>query len=404
MPINKREKQRDCITSYTNCIKYDGPDIPCIGVYNGDYINQIICVIVDKICQLTTPMDISSISTQCLLDQFNIQEPGNKNIATYLQLLIDNDCSLKELIDGINKRIDDLNDTNLALDLKCLSVADAFGNVTYTVQSILQVLINETCTHKLQLSSIGGTIISLQSQIDAIPIYTEPVLSSCVYTAQPLSQAVNLLATNYCTYKNKVGSLVQIDTAIGRQCSNLNVSFIGDANFIQAPTTLADSDNNQWIAICSALNRLTALEACACKVKCEDIKIGFEVAINEDGTGITLHYTSVMGTFIPTGFVDTLSTLTINDEFGHERVYTGLNVVQNGFSPELDITPFNTTKPLTLCLKVTMAGPGLTCVICECRTYFTNDPSCPVCKVCVGSGTGEVVIVYSVNTINNVLV
>lgn len=400
MPINKRTRERTCITSYTDCIKYDGPDIPCIGLYNGDYINQIIAVIADKICKLSQPLDISSLTIQCLLDNFNgLKEPINKSITSYFQLLIDNDCNIKELIDLISERIDGISNTNLVLDLKCLAIPDAFGNTTYSTQSVLQTLINETCSHKLNLISLNGTVVSLQSQINAITPYTEPTLTSCVYTAQPTSQALQLLASNYCTYKVKVGDAGEIDTAISRQCAGLNTLFVANANFIQAPTSLADSDNNQWITICNLLGRVTALEACACKVKCEDVKIGFEVELNDDGDAITLHYTSVMGTFIPTGFTDTGSTLTITDEFGHERKYYNLLVSQNGTSPSLDITPFNTTKPLTLCLEVTLASAGLTCVKCECRTYYLNDPSCPVCKVCVGSGTGEVVLVYETTSI-----
>ena len=70
-----------------------------------------MCVIAEEVCALAKPLDVSTIKIQCLLDHFNtLTTPLAPTVVTYLQLLVTNQCTLKELIDAINARIDGITD------------------------------------------------------------------------------------------------------------------------------------------------------------------------------------------------------------------------------------------------------------------------------------------------------
>ena len=93
--------------------------------------------------------------------------------------------------------------------------------------------------------------------------------------------ALNIIASDYCTYKGILGTLANIQTAIGRQCAGLNTQFASDAKFIQSPTSQAHTINNLWLTVCDLRARLVTLEGCACKITCKDVLVGFSVTFND---------------------------------------------------------------------------------------------------------------------------
>lgn len=380
-----------CITTSVGCIQWDLPAIPCLGIETGDTLDEITFAITKKICELSSPLDLSNVSVQCLVDKLNAVEPLNKTIPTYLQLIIDNECKLSDLITAIQNQIDDIINPSLVLDLKCLNVNDSFGNpLPYTIQTVLQSLITEACNIRNQIAGLNGSITDLQQQIDALPApYTEPLLTSCVYTARPTSTALNLLASDYCTYKTVVGTSSDIQTAIGRQCSSLDEDFVADANFIQSVTNLAQSENNQWVVLCNMYNRIIALEACACKVTCKDIILGFTTTFNDDST-VTLKFTSGSGAYIPTGFTDCGSTITIKNDNGVSTSPISIVIAQEASTIDLDISMFQAGEYLTFNLDAHLCSSSFNCSKCYSKVVRNTSGCCLV----TNNGTDNITIIY----------
>lgn len=387
-------KISECVAMSSSCVEWQGQDIPCLGIKKGDCLTELMTVVVEKVCELAEPMDLSTISLQCIVDKLGFEEPTQKTLLNILQLLVDGECHLKDLIDAIN---DGNSEPPLVLDLGCLAVFDSFGNqLPYTEESVLQQIIVELCAQRSEIAELGGQIGNLQTQIDNLPEpYVEPTLNSCVYTNKPTSQALALLAGDYCDYKTAIGDAPSISAAVSMQHPDFQAYYSAFEGWITSPVTGADMWNNMQIVLGDLFLRTNANEIC-CQGSCEDIKVGFEVETNEDNTRITLIYTEVMGTSIPSGWVDEGSVLTITDTAKRERKYFNLNVGQNTESPELDISGFLVNDELMLCLEVRLRNTTTDelCVKCVCRTFMITDSSCPVCRVAVDGTTGSVTIVY----------
>lgn len=380
--INKKINNKGCVTSFTNCIKYDGQDIPCLGIKNGDYINQVVCTIVDKICEVSQPQDLSTLSITCLIEKFtNISEPLSKTVLSYLQLLVNNQCTLKDLIDAINLRIDGITNKSLILDLKCLGVGD--GSIQYEEQTVLQILINETCAHRLHLTTIDGRIVDLQTQINNIPVYTEPKVSSCLFTNKTTSQAVVLFSNDYCVYKPKVGTISDIDIAISRQCDDLAALFATDSNFTQNPQSLANSVNNLWIAFCNLSDRVKAIETTCCAPSCDKIKLGYIHAFDAETRELSLSFTSGSGTIIPNGFVDCGSEFIIKDCEGNiilatiKTISTLSDVVFN-IPTGYCINNLTISIKTNFCLKDANNNIIMSCKDCYSKTIKIQSECCSI--------------------------
>ena len=383
-----------CTTVYPKCIIWNLPGIKCLGIQTGDTLDEITFAIAKKLCEISQPIDLSTVSAQCLVDKLGATIPLNKTIANYLQLIIDNECKLADLIVAIQNQLNSLN-PSLTLNLRCLTPFDPSGNpLAYNVQSVLQILINEACAIRDAITGLNGAITAVNIRIDNLPTpYTEPsIVNSCLYIgSRPLNQAFTILASDYCTYKTNLGTISDIQTAISRQCSGLNTFFNSNANFIQSPDSLADTINNQWITICNLLSRMTALEACACKFTCNDIQIGFSATFNDDNT-VTLNFTSGAGTFIPAGFIDCGSILTIKNDNGITTLPINVIVSQNGTSIDVDISMFEQGDYLTFDLNSKLCKGDIHCDKCTSRVVRNTSGCCLI----TNTGAASISITYKI--------
>lgn len=404
----KNREEFNCIKSYPQCIQWNLNDIPSLGIVNGDYLDAIIYAIANKLCELADPLDLASLSLQCLVDKLGNTDPVPRTIQNVLQLLIDNECTLKDLIDNLQLQIDTINTTNLILNLKCLAEFDAFGNpLPYTLQSVLQRLITELCTMKDEVIRLGQVVIDLQNQINNIPttVYTLPVVSTCISASRPLDLSSRDIATSLCNLRNATGTEVQLQTAMAFQCSNFNAQFGNITGWNLAPVNLAQSYANMEIAVCDMLNRLVIMETTCCGPTCDKIKIGFGIEFDTDLKEITLNFTSGAGTVIPFGFYDCGSEISIHDEFGTYTYPASTVITQNGSITGINYSGlsgsiFTVSIKTKFCLKDREGNLILTCQDCISKV-FDQTTKCPVCKVCVNGDKvgppGKVEIIYTLN-------
>ena len=369
---NKNIKDFGCVKSFPQCIQWNLGDIEVLGIKNGDYLDEIVWAIACKIKELSDPLDVSSVSIQCILDKLDATEPATKTIQTILQLLIDNECKLKDLIDALQEQLNG-NSATLVLNLRCLAENDAYGNpLPYNEQSVLQMLINELCDLKTTVIYLSGKVIDLQNQIDNLTVYTEPLLTSCLYSNIPLSQSTVILTNDYCGYKTKIGSVSQVNSAIAKQCGTLNTLFSTNPNFIQTPSALAETVNNQWITICNLLDRLSAIEQTCCAPSCDKIKLGFTYSYDYDTKELTLSFTSGSGTFIPSGFVDCGSEFTIKGCNG-DVLLTSIQPIENDADLIFQLPSGVCVNNLTVSIKTKFClSDADNNVIMTCRDCFTK--------------------------------
>ncbi len=271
----KNTENFGCITTYPQCIQWNLGDIPSLGIENGDYMDDLVYAIVEKLCELSDPLDLSEVSIQCLIDKLDNSEPIPRTLQSVLQLLIDNECTLKDLIDNLQSQINDINGDSLVLDLKCLAETDSFGNP----------------------ADLGVTTADLQNQIDELDVtpFELPIINTCISGSKSLELVVGDVATSLCNLRTATGTELQINTAIGNQCSNFNTQFGSITGWNLAPSNLAQSYSNLELAFCNVLNRLIEIEQTCCAPSCDKIKIGFIHSYDFESRDLTLSFTSGSG-------------------------------------------------------------------------------------------------------------
>lgn len=347
----------------TNCVVWNGPSITCLDICHGEVLTDVMWAIADKVCKLANDIDVTEMDISCLLDLCT-SCPGEKTLKNIIQLLLDNQCKLKDLIDAII--VDPVADVELNLNLKCLRVFDEFGNeIPQNLNQTLQSMVNELCKHTDQILVLQTTVIDLQNQIDNIeinPTTSEVNISTCIASIRPTSQQVILVADALCDFKEVVGNDTDIQVAIAQQCPNLNPLFSSNPNWDLSPDSLASSFGNLWIAYCNLLARVTNIEKTCCAPSCDKVKIGFITTFNDNNT-VTLSFTSGSGSSIPAGFEDCGSILTITNQ-NNVTFSLPVPIEQGADSEEIDLSLFQNGDMLTFSFDAKLCSDGLVCQKC----------------------------------------
>lgn len=101
----------------SNEIIWNGPNIPCIQLCKGDTVSEVVYKIASEVCCIIDNLDVSTLSYECIIDKAKTY--GNVDLFLLFQLLLNNDCKIKDLL---NAKIDANDTTELlvdSLDLKC---------------------------------------------------------------------------------------------------------------------------------------------------------------------------------------------------------------------------------------------------------------------------------------------
>lgn len=378
----------------TGQITWTGPAITCLGICKGDKLNKVMTLIASKVCELAAPMDLSALTLQCALDIFSKDEAGNRTLSNVLQLLIDNECGLKELIDNIQDQIDGIRNNNLVLDLRCLGIAPG-----YTVETALQGLINAVCDIKVDLSTLTGRVNNLNTQLqdhlNEDVVIPEVKIATCITPSDTvISQSVIQLAASYCDYKGAVGTKAHIQTALSRQTSDINEKMASVVGWIATPLDMAQLVNNLFLYEAFNDARITNIENNCCKVTCRDIKIGFDILVSE--STISVVFSDVAGTDIPAGMEDLGSQLIISDSNNTSLNYK-IAVANNTTRGDYSFAGLSTSGPIKVALTSVLGNASLHCQQYTEKTF--SAASAENCCVITNNSSSINTIVYQVSSI-----
>lgn len=395
-PTNSN-RSTPCISATTStCTTWTGQSIPALRIESGQTMTDTMYKVACAVVEVTEELDLSNIDLSCLLDKTPIL-PQNKSVRLILQLLLDNQCGLKALIDKATSSASIAPD--IVVNMKCLTVFDAFQNaIPQDLNQALQSLVNQVCQSVTDISSLKATTANLQQQIDNIPVvpqYVEPSIVTCITpTPKPTSQQVPIAIQDYCNYKNIVGQAIDVQQAIARQPQGLNGSLGTTDGWILNPQSLAQSENNAWLTISNLLSRVSNIENNCCKSTCKDITLSMLLTVNSDGDAITVQFSTFLGTNIPSGFLDNGdSVITITDK-NNNFVQYPIIVVEDAKQGPFSFNGLDTSAPLTAGVSASLSSGTLTCEKCVAK-QFVPGSSCPVCLVNGSGTTGNTTIVYT---------
>lgn len=366
----------NCVdTIPSNCIPWNGPSIPCLGLCRGDSVSDIIVKLATKVCEVAEPENLSTLSLQCLYDMFSTTEPSSHTIKNVLQLLVDNQCSLKDLIDNLQSS--NSGSRTFVVNLKCLLEKDSFGNpLPYTQQSVSQTLINEICLLKVDNVYLKSKVLNLQEQIDNLdlnPVVIEAKVVTCINPALlPVSQQVKNTSKSFCDYKSLVGQPSDISTTLSRICPDWNTRFQSLSGWITNPINYMQQMNNVFLVLCNVIGRVENIENTCCAPNCDNVIINFSVEVI--GSQVSLRFRDLDGTNIPSGWINNGSTLTITSSDGLVTNTVNIPIAQNYISDTISLSGFTINDNLTFLVNAKMKNGSVTCskIISKNWKYITD--------------------------------
>lgn len=387
----------NCIPTPSSCVEWNGGDIAYLGICNGESLNNVVWEIVTKLEEIAGE-DLSNFDIDALLDICNAKAPLEVNLTTILRLLADNEICLKDYIDTLNDKINELSQSQgVHVNLKCYADFDNLGNqLQITRESLDQLIIDQLCAHENRLDTIEGKIVQMAAEIAAIdPTASVDELSfaTCIDpTIKPTSSQVISVADELCAVEASHGTPSEVAIALAKTPGDLNAEFGLIAGWDLSPANWAENYGNLLLEVENLRQRILFMEENCCASTCDDVKVGFTAVMNEDFTGVILRFTSGAGTSIPPGWEDNGSTVMITDIDGN--IIEQNIVISNGAEEEVITTGLNLNGPLNINVTSKMTNGALTCEKCINRTV-----TLPGCNFCTITATDTVTIIYE-TTVN----
>lgn len=257
-----------CSPVSSNCVIWQGPNIPCINLCNGDTVSDVVFALATELCGILDTLDVANYDLSC----FGITACGPNDFQALIQFLIAQICALQGVVPGEIKNTTDCPD--------CLvTVADCFvvnGQTTMNLTDYVNMIAAKICSIIDQLAIINATLLSLDIRVTTLenepdPTFTIPSYEiGCIIgtLSFPGTYGIDVILeafTNevWCPFYTATGTTSDILAAVASECisgndpSRANPGF--DMNeayptWVDASLTLADTINNIWIALCDLYN------------------------------------------------------------------------------------------------------------------------------------------------------
>lgn len=269
-PIDLRSKTCNNISS--ECVIWDGPDIPCINLCKGDTLEKVTYDLAIEVCKLIDLFNLNGIDTSCLFDV----KCKNPTLADLLQYIIDWICRNKDSI-GDGSGGGDTNN-NLCNEVsKCVFTFTNCDGKTISLplysndgNNLIVYFINEICDLYIQIYNINNQITNINNQIAAINFEITNIWSAisfpvtnvdnCVFTGTITTWAgfisyVNNIAAKLCSLAGAIGfnpSGPYSLSSYNLLCDVLNIQSTTINNLVD----LFNFFNNFFSAVCTAIGNI----------------------------------------------------------------------------------------------------------------------------------------------------
>lgn len=265
-----------CSPISSNCVIWQGPDIPCIKLCTGDTVSDVIHKLATELCNIMDLLNVNGYDLSC----FDLSSCKPQNIQELIQFLIERICAL-ESVDAVIAAAPAGQAKSTSADT-LVTVASCFVVGTTTVMTVseyAQAMGTKICALILEIDTINNQINNLDIRVTTletapIPTFTLPsfqidcsigtLISGTVYNINVILDA--FINDVWCGYYAATGSTADLLTTVAAQCI-LGTDFtkVNPAatyamqypTWIQPATTIADIVNNMWIVLCDIYNGTT---------------------------------------------------------------------------------------------------------------------------------------------------
>lgn len=265
-PVNLDSKP--CSPTSSNCVIWQGPDIPCINLCKGDSISDITYKLATELCTVLDYLNVANYDLTC----FNINSCGPDDFTKLLQFIIDRVCALENVDANVS-----VQNGSASCPTECfVTAADCFGlgtvNLTDYVMSIGEKICDIITNVEINKSDINNLDVRVSIlEATPAPTFTIPsfILACDVNTLNTgVSYEIDTILEEFinnvwCSYYSATGTAAELLTAIAKKCItdadlqksnglafNTNGNWILDASY----NTVADAINNIWVVLCDLWN------------------------------------------------------------------------------------------------------------------------------------------------------
>jgi len=277
-PLNLDNKPCSPISS--NCVVWQGPDIPCIQLCTGDTVSDVVSAMATELCTILDTLKVSNYDLTC----FNLQACGPEDFQALIQFLITKICELE----GITPETKDIPSCPDCV----VSVAECFVTGTQTTMQLVdyvQLIGEKVCSLITEISLIQAQITDILIRVTnlenaPVPTFTIPTvaLTECDLSATVTAGAsydidvlvtalVNDSVNGYCALIGATGLPADLLSAVSSQepCitelsdtrSNPGTNYGTEyATWVASPLTVADSITNIWLVLCDLYTALASIQ------------------------------------------------------------------------------------------------------------------------------------------------
>ena len=323
-----------CNNISSNCVVWQGPDIPCIELCTGDTVSDVVAALAQKLCDLVIPEpNADGLDLLCVLPQGQGQPALLKDV---VQLIINYVCDQESGTEFALPTIplpsclyhDDPNTgeevTALVLDQYAIFLASEICKILDEINLINTQLED----HERRIQILEDCVLDINGNCN-IGGGDPDVFSSCILPNQTVAASVLLLAleTAFCNLQDTVGAPPLITAAINQAgCIAGSDAMLGSAatyggvsGWINTPTTLAHAVGNAWIVICDMHQAIQTIQANCCPGPCDETVFAYETSIITNSVGNATGVEFIFSNSnIPSGFTDCggQTTISITDVNG----------------------------------------------------------------------------------------
>jgi len=375
---------RPCSPISSNCVIWQGPDIPCIKLCTGDTVSDIVFKLATELCTIIDTLDIKNYDLSC----FDLAVCPPDSFQELIQFLIEQICSTEGIVTSRSTPVSTSNCPDCVV-----TVASCFivGNQS-TMQLVDYVLMigNRICSLITEITELQNQIDNLNIRVNALedavpPSFTLPSISTgCLgpyMSGTPASAAIDLVLNamlnnatiGYCQLIGATGLPSEITSAVLSQCifdtsvslefspATFEAAYAG--SWVQAGdlNSVADAINNIWISICDIYNYVGGLVLATSVV---DAGVGTAVTSATVGTVTTYTVSTLSFTWVSQPVLPNIPKLTPG--WGTGRLCDGANIIMtnvlynedSAYNPTLGIWSCPTTGMYRLDFVISLTAPS----------------------------------------------
>lgn len=386
IPSNSSNMTNGCDSISSNCVIWQGPDISCIDLCNGDTISEVTYKLATEVCNLITSgvtanPNLDGLDLTCL----NIPGTTPTTLVPVLQEMVNSICADS----GSNLPPEDYVQDNLPIMTLplCLQYNDAGGNLVTKLRLDLfaTLIANKVCDILTTITSIQSTLTSYGDRIAILEacvlpcsgvIVEKQIVPTCILPSVLTDVSVLVLAieARFCALENAVGLPSAINSAISQSVitasyttlTNNSATYGSITGWNAGASTLAESFQNAWVVIDDMYTAIQNIQLNCCPSGCDAVTFGFIAngVTNSSGEIDTLNF-DFTSSSIPAVFNDCAGStvVTITDASSTSITSTvnvsSLQAIPSGVN--ISTGALNTSQDLSISVAFCVTNGSDTC-------------------------------------------